>query len=135
MQELRNGPPWLFRSTPLTQRLNTVEDWIHHQDVRRANGSGPAASSPPLDEVLWRGVASAGKVTGLRLDSIGLDAVWSGDGAGRRHTVHRGSPVVSVTGPPGEVLLYVTGRTTVAQVSLDGPTDAVDAMRRARLRL
>jgi uncharacterized protein (TIGR03085 family) len=130
---LREGPPWLFRSTPLTVRLNTVEDWIHHEDVRRANGSGPAVSPAELDEVLWRGVSSAGKVTGMRLDDVGLDAVWSGDG--RRHTVKKGASVVSVVGPPGEVLLYVTGRTTVAQVALEGPADAVDAMRRARLHL
>jgi uncharacterized protein (TIGR03085 family) len=133
---LRSGPPWLFRSTPLTVRLNTVEDWIHHEDVRRANGMVPRVDGGrggELDDVLWRGVSSAGKVTGLRLDDVGLEAVSSIDG--RRHTVKKGARVVSVIGPPGEVLLFVTGRTSVAQVSLEGPDDAVDAMRRARLNL
>jgi uncharacterized protein (TIGR03085 family) len=129
---LRDGPPWLFRSTPLTVRLNTVEDWVHHEDVRRANGSGPRPSTSELDDVLWRGVSSAGKVTGLRLDDVGLDAVSPGR---ERITVHRGEPVVEVVGPPGEVLLFVTGRTAVADVELRGPAAAVAAVQRSPLRL
>ena len=129
---LRDGPPWLFSSTPLTVRLNTVEDWIHHQDVRRANDLPRQPISPELDEVLWRGVGAAGKVAGLRLDDIGLDAVTPD---GRRHTVKKGRRVVDVYGPPSEVLLYVTGRSTVADVELRGSPDDVEQIRGSELRL
>ena len=132
VRRLRGGPPWLFRSTPVAVRLNTVEDWIHHEDVRRANGQDPRVSSPSLDDLLWRGVGAAGKVAGLRLDDVGLDAVATD---GRRITVKKGDRVVEVVGDPGEVLLFVTGRTTVAQVELRGDADAVDALNRAELRL
>jgi uncharacterized protein (TIGR03085 family) len=129
---LRGGPPWLFRSTPQVVRLNLVEDWIHHEDVRRANGLGPRPSDRTLDDVLWRGVGAAGKVAGLRLDHVGLDAVLP---AGRRRTVKGGRPVVEVHGDAGEVLLFVTGRSDVAPVELRGPDSAVAQVRAAPLRL
>ena len=132
VKRLRDGPPWLFSSTPLTVRLNTVEDWIHHQDVRRANGLPRQPVSRELDEVLWRGVGAAGKVAGLRLDDIGLEAVTTD---GRRHTVKKGRRAVDVVGEPGEVLLYVTGRMTVADVELRGAPEDVELLRRAELRL
>jgi uncharacterized protein (TIGR03085 family) len=132
VQELRDGPPWLFRSTPLTQRLNTVEDWIHHQDVRRANGLVPLATTPDLDDILWRGLDAAGKVAAMRLPDVGLDAVGPD---GRRTTIKRGGQVVELHGTPGEALLYVTGRADVADVQLRGHADAVALVEQAPLRL
>jgi uncharacterized protein (TIGR03085 family) len=132
VRELRDGPPWLFRSTPLTQRLNTVEDWIHHQDVRRANGLARQPTSPDLDDVLWRGLDAAGKVAAMRLDDVGLDAVGPD---GRRTTIKRGDVAAELHGPPGELLLYVTGRTAVADVELLGSADAVARVEGSKLRL
>jgi uncharacterized protein (TIGR03085 family) len=132
LQRLRGGPPWLFRSTPQVVRLNLVEDWIHHEDVRRANGLEPRTSSYELDEVLWRGIGGVGKVAGMRLDDVGLDAV-APDGRGR--AIKSGRQVVEVVGPPGEILLYLTGRSDVARVELRGPADAVDRVRASPLRL
>jgi len=37
-----------------------------------------------------------------------------------------------MTGPPGELLLYLFGRQGAAHVELSGPAAAVDAVRRAR---
>lgn len=37
-----------------------------------------------------------------------------------------------ITGPPGELLLYLFGRQGAAHVELDGPPAAVEAVRRAR---
>lgn len=132
VKELRDGPPWLFRSTPLTQRLNTVEDWIHHQDVRRANELPPQPTSPELDDILWRGLDAAGKVAAMRLGDVGLDAVGPD---GRRTTIKRGDALVELVGAPGEALLYVTGRTDVARVQLRGPADAVAIVESSPLRL
>lgn len=129
---LRGGPPWLFRSTPLTVRLNTVEDWIHHQDVLRANGIEPEPPSPAMTDVLWHGIRSTGTVASLRLDDVGVDAVATD---GRRVTVKKGRQVVEVIGDPGEIVLFLTGRTSVARVELRGPADAVERLRGSRLRL
>ena len=132
VSRLRGGPPWLFRSTPVAVRLNTVEDWIHCEDVRRANGLAKRLTTPESDDLLWRGVGAAGRVAGLRLD-VGLHAVSSVDG--RRTTVSRGRYPVEVIGEPGEVLLFVTGRTTVADVELRGDAAAIEDVRQSSFRL
>jgi len=132
VDRLRDGPPWLFRSTPQVVRLNTVEDWIHHEDVRRANGGAPRASDHQLDDVLWKGIGAAGKVAGLRLDDVGVEAVAPD---GRRRSVKTGRSVVEIVGPPGEVLLYLTGRTQAAQVDLRGDAAAIERVQGSQLRL
>jgi uncharacterized protein (TIGR03085 family) len=126
---LRGGPPWLFRSTTQVVRL---EDWIHHEDVRRANGQGPRPRQGDLDEVLWKGIGAAGKVASLRLDDVGVEAVTHD---GWRRTVKSGRQRVEIVGDPGEVLLYLTGRSAAAQVELRGPDDAVARVRSSALRL
>ena len=39
--------------------------------------------------------------------------------------LHKGAPIVTISGPIGECVLYVYGRKDVAQVTLDGPADAI----------
>lgn len=132
VRRLREGPPWLFRSTPQTVRLNTVEDWIHREDVRRANDVAPEPIGPELDQVLWRGVGAAGKAAALRLGDLGLEAVAND---GRRITVKRARRAVEVIGEAPEVLLFVTGRTEAAKVRLQGDPGAIEELRQARLHL
>jgi uncharacterized protein (TIGR03085 family) len=132
VDRLREGPPWLFRSTPQVVRLNTVEDWIHHEDVRRANDQGPRQENFELDDVLWKGIGAAGKVAALRLDDVGVEAVAAD---GRRRTVKSGRHAVELHGAPGEILLFLAGRTDVAQVELRGSSDAVARVRGSQLRL
>ena len=38
---------------------------------------------------------------------------------------HRGTPVVTVTGEPSELLLFLYGRQQVADVELDGEKEAI----------
>ena len=45
--------------------------------------------------------------------------------------LQRGEPVVTISGPIGEGVLYVYGRKDVAEVTLDGPDDAVAAVAAA----
>jgi hypothetical protein len=39
-----------------------------------------------------------------------------------------GDPTVTITGPPGELMLYAFGRESHALVTVDGPADAVTAL-------
>ena len=45
--------------------------------------------------------------------------------------LHKGPPVVTISGPIGECVLYVYGRKDAARVTLDGPDDAVAAVAAA----
>jgi uncharacterized protein (TIGR03085 family) len=128
---LRSGPPPGFFRVGWVRRLpNLNEFFVHHEDVRRANGRGPRSNEPSLDEALWRNVRTAPWFLARRLRGAGLELQW----AGTAHTVRarRGSPAARITGPPGELLLYLFGRQSAAHVELTGPDAAIDAVRGAR---
>lgn len=128
---IRSGPPrGFFRIGWVRSVPNLNEFFIHHEDVRRANGFGPRTNSPAMDAALWRNVSRAPWFLARRLRNAGLELAW----AGTAHTVmaRRGDPTVRITGLPGELLLYLFGREGVAHVELSGPADAVDAVRRGR---
>jgi len=46
-------------------------------------------------------------------------------GTDEQMTVRTGEPVVRITGPPGELLLYIFGRQAAARVEVTGPPEAV----------
>ncbi|MGD1238925.1 TIGR03085 family metal-binding protein [Mycobacterium seoulense] len=126
---IRSGPPiGFFRIGWVRALANLNEFFVHHEDLRRANGLGPRGLTPELDAALWRNVRRGGGFLSRRLD-CGLVVEWVG--TGERVTVLRGSPVASLSGPPGELLLYLFGRVGVAEVEVSGPPDAVAAVGRA----
>ncbi len=57
VDQVGSGPPPLLphRLGPEIPNLN--EFFVHHEDVRRANGRGPRTNGPDLDPALWRNVA------------------------------------------------------------------------------
>jgi len=128
---IRSGPPRGFFRIRWVRRVpNLNEFFVHHEDVRRANGRGPRTNSPAMDAALWRNVSRAPWFLARRLRGAGLELQW----AGTANTVRarRGEPTVRIAGLPGELLLYLFGRQHAAQVEVSGPADAVTAVRRAR---
>jgi uncharacterized protein (TIGR03085 family) len=129
---LRNGPPLILR-IPLVGDVRLCEEWVHHEDIRRAKGDVVARSSDPeLESHLWRMVVLEGLVQARRFGRVGVEIA---DLGGRRRSLSRGSPKVRITGAPGELLLWVLGRQAVAEVKMDGPVEAVKVVAGARLGL
>jgi uncharacterized protein (TIGR03085 family) len=125
---IRSGPPpGFFRVGWVRSFPNLNEFFVHHEDVRRANGMGPRALAAELDAALWRNVCRGGHYLGRRLRGAGLEIEWAG--TGKRVTVQGGEPSARLIGPPGELLLYVFGRQTAAQVEVTGTAEAVAALQ------
>ena len=82
-----------------------------------------------MDEALWGNVSRA-RFLARRLRGAGLRLQWAGTAKAVR--ARRGEPTARITGPPGELLLYLFGRQGVAQIEVGGPPTAVEAVRRAR---
>jgi uncharacterized protein (TIGR03085 family) len=126
---VRGGPPWLLR--PVDEAMNTAEYFIHVEDVRRAQPTWePRVLDPALEAALWSRVKmmsrSIGKKSSAKviLEAPGHGRVERGDGA-----------PVTLTAPPGELLLFVAGRRQVARVTFDGDPDAVARIKAATLGL
>jgi uncharacterized protein (TIGR03085 family) len=125
---VRSGPPpGFFRLGWVRQFPNLNEFFVHHEDVRRANGLRPRVNSPDLDAALWRNVARAPWFLARRLRGAGLELEWAG--ADKRARARRGDLSARLIGPPGELLLYLFGRQEVAEVDVQGAPAAVAAVR------
>ncbi len=127
---IRSGPPMgFFRIGWVRAMANLNEFFVHHEDLRRANERGPRSLTLAMDAALWRNVRRGGGFLGRRVTACGLEVEWAG--TGKRVTVQRGEPAARLSGPPGELLLYLFGRKAAAQVDLTGVPEAVAAVRRA----
>lgn len=125
---IRSGPPMgFFRIEWVRSFANLNELFVHHEDVRRANRLEPRSLTPAMDAALWRNVRRGSRYLSRRLHASGLEIEWTG--TGERVTVRAGEPTARLSGPPGEILLYVFGRQAAARVEVSGPPEAVSAVR------
>jgi uncharacterized protein (TIGR03085 family) len=127
---IRAGPPpGFFRIGWVRSVPNLNEFFVHHEDLRRANGLGPRDSlTPALEKAVWRNVRQGSRYLSRRLREVGLEIRWSG--TDERMTVRDAEPQARLSGPPGELLLYVFGRQAAARVEVTGPAQAVATVRR-----
>lgn len=131
IERLRNGPPLLYRFGPAA-RANVVENWIHHEDLRRAAGSAPRPGDPETDAILWSATAITGRLAVRKVKGAGVEIATPD---GRRRLLSKGQPRVTITGAPGELMLYLSGRKEAADVRLDGPPEAIALVIAARFGL
>jgi uncharacterized protein (TIGR03085 family) len=128
--QLRSGPPLHWRLPGVGPLVNLNEWFVHHEDVRRANGQAPRRAVDELDAELWRllGRSSRLMLRGLKGTGLTLDA----PGFGTR-VVRKGLPMATMTGPPQELVLFLNGRRDAAEVTIQGDQPALDALAAARL--
>lgn len=129
VNEWAAGPPvWI---KPFDAAMNTAEHFIHHEDVRRGGGEvRPRDFSRTVNAQLLAMAKRFGAMT-LRkaqapviLTPPDLPPVTLGDKAG---VAQRGDDVVRVSGAPGELLLWVSGR-NAAEIELTGALEALDGL-------
>jgi uncharacterized protein (TIGR03085 family) len=125
VQKLRRPPLFPWRVPKLRELLNLTEYVVHHEDVRRANGEGPRTDRPDLDDAMWSSLGRMGRLATRKLKGAGLELVSP---SGARTTVKKGTPTATLTGGPVDLLLYLSGRKSAAQVELGGPPEAIAAV-------
>jgi uncharacterized protein (TIGR03085 family) len=131
VNRLRGGPPiWsLFRLHTVGEILNNVEFFVHHEDVRRAAPQWePRVLDPATTALLWKRSTQMAKHV-LRSAPGGIELVRSD--TGQRHTVRPGQPVLTLTGAPQELLIYMFGRRDHALVSLEGDTEGLPVLEKS----
>jgi uncharacterized protein (TIGR03085 family) len=122
---VRRGPPLLLR--PFDEAMNTVEFFIHVEDVRRAQpGWEPREISPDLADALWKRVGPGGMAKKVQAEIV-ITSPGRADkrsGAGTRLTL---------AGDPGELTMFGAGRQEAARVEISGDATLAERLRTARL--
>jgi len=120
VQRVRQGPPRLSPMRPgkVERMANTIEYFVHHEDVRRAQPDWQPRSFDDRDQDrLWSRLVILAK--GLaRSSSVGVELVRTDAPAVRR--IKSGEPTLVVRGVPTELTLFAYGRGAQADVDLEG---------------
>lgn len=120
----------IVRFTHLDEAINTVEFYVHTEDVRRPNGLPVREMPEEFERTIWSRLSKQARLSfrrakvRVRLEPTTGDPVEVGKGE-----------IVTVRGRPSELLLLAFNRTADANVSYDGSPSAVAVLKGARLGL
>lgn len=129
VRRLRSVPPWL-RLGNVDALINTVEYFVHTEDVRRPNNLPLRDLPEDFERAVWRRGSKQARISFRRVDARVRLIPTVGD------PVEVGSgELVEVRGLPSELLLLEFNRKDAARVDMTGATTAVDKVRSAKLGL
>ena len=121
VEKVRHGPPLLLRL--FDEPMNTVEFFIHVEDVRRAQETWePRPSLPELADALRARVGPGGMAKNVPATIVITSP-------GRADKEHGTGPRLTLAGDPGELTMFSAGRQGAARVEISG-----DAALAAQLR-
>ncbi|OCB53008.1 TIGR03085 family protein [Mycobacterium vulneris] len=128
VDQIAAGPPLYSPFKLLDPLVNVAEMFIHNEDVRRAQPNWkPRELDSATVSALSRGIAAMARMTmGKSPARVALTTP-----AGKTLATVGSGPEATVTGEPGELLLFAAGREP-AQVTFSGDDTAVAALRAAR---
>ncbi|HEY3548105.1 MAG TPA: TIGR03085 family metal-binding protein [Propionicimonas sp.] len=131
---IRRGPEGLspFRLPGVEAAANTLEFFVHCEDVRRGSGvNTPRPTDLSLEELCWKRLPAMSRLF-LRGCPV---AVWLERDVppGEPLRIGRGPDIVTLSGAPSELLLYLFGRRGAAQVEVIGEPAAVSVLERRKL--
>jgi uncharacterized protein (TIGR03085 family) len=131
IQLIRTGPPRFspFSLKQVDELSNTVEFYVHTEDVRRARPDWtPRELDPVFQDTLWSRLERTARLMGRGVPT-GL-VLRRPDG--QTAVARRGTPVVTVTGEPSELVLFAYGRQGAAKVRADGDADAIAKLHESK---
>jgi uncharacterized protein (TIGR03085 family) len=136
VETVRDGPPrWSpQRLEPVDKYTNTVEYFVHHEDVRRAADDWePRQLSHDAESALWTLLRRGSRMMVRKLPMGVVLATPDGLQAVARKA-KAGQPTATITGPPGELAMFISGRQAHARVDIT-PPDLADQLATADLGL
>ena len=117
---VRSPPPWL-RVAAVDDAINTVEFFVHTEDVRRANGMDPRPVDMGLEQWVWRRLRRQASLSFRRVPAKVRLVPTVGEPA----EVGKGGASVEVHGRPTELLLLAFNRKDAADVEVTGDKSAL----------
>lgn len=131
VERLRRPGLTPYALPPVERLFNTLEYFVHHEDLRRAQPDWEPRTLSSDDETrLWRAISVAGKGL-VRPAEVPVTIRRSDTGAAS--TLRGGADPVVVTGLPSELAFGLFGRDQVRGLEFAGPADRVSRLRKADL--
>jgi uncharacterized protein (TIGR03085 family) len=125
VETVRRGPPLLLR--PFDGAMNTVEFFVHVEDVRRAQANWePRTISPQLADALWARVGAGGMAKKVPATIVITSP-------GRTDKEGGTGPRLTLAGDPGELAMFGAGRQGAASVEISGDEALAGCLRTASL--
>jgi uncharacterized protein (TIGR03085 family) len=127
---VRRGPRFSpVNLAALDEATNTVEFFVHTEDVRRGGtGWQPRPLDPGLGQALWRRLPGLARLNLRRIPApVRVEAPGYGS-----FTVGAGTPAATITGDPVELVLFLFGRQRAARVDVSGDAELAGRLTGAR---
>ncbi len=128
---VRSGPPiWSpTKIAAIDKAANTVEFFVHHEDVRRAGGVWDPRE---LDADLANTLASMmSKMAKRMVKSSTIGIVLEPTDGHPSVVAKKAEPSVTVSGGIGELVMFVFGRQAHSQVALSGDETSIEIVQHA----
>ena len=119
----------IFRVPGMDAAANSMEYFIHHEDLLRAQPGWRPRQLGNRAELQLAGIIRKYGRALTRRSPVGVRAEMTG--LGDPVTLHPGDRIVTIVGKPSEILLLLTGRTSVAQVDVLGEPDTLSEFMRS----
>ena len=121
----------------IDERVNAIEYFVHHEDLRRAADQWtPRVLPNAVDDTLW---AAACSMARMRLGRIRvgvlLQRVSDGLVTDERVVVAAGPRPATITGSGAELVLWLYGRSQVARLEFSGDQGSVAKLQALNLHL
>lgn len=118
---------------PVDKAVNTLEYFVHHEDLRRAQ---PGWTPRPLDRADESALWSAIRVFGRGLvRRAGVPVKIRRTDTGAQATLRRGADAAVLAGMPSEIVMFLYGRHQHRGLEFHGPDEHIAALRDAGLGL
>jgi len=127
LRKLRDVAP-ILRLTHLDEAINTVEFFIHTEDVRRPNKLPDREMSDEFERKVGRRLAQQGRLSFRRVNARVRLVPTLGE-----PVEFSSGPLVEVHGKPSELLLLAFNRKADARVDYTGDAEGIRALEGARL--
>jgi uncharacterized protein (TIGR03085 family) len=131
VETVHSGPPFWSptRLAKVDELANTVEFFVHLEDVRRAQPTWePRTLDADLVDALYGVLAKMSKRL-VKSSPVGI--VLEPDDAHGPIVAKQADPSVTVRGPVGELVMFVYGRQTHSRVELFGDDASIESVNAA----
>jgi uncharacterized protein (TIGR03085 family) len=128
VERLRTSKLTFFSLPPVDAAVNTLEFFVHHEDIRRGRpGWQPRELTDREKRILFKGAAAAGKRF-VKSVGVPVEIRWTDGERERSAVLHDGDDPVVLTGDPGELVMFLFGRSEHTGLTFEGPQASVDAL-------